>query len=39
MPRKEAADRYSPEIAEAFQRGPTVWEAHRQSEVDRAFAP
>jgi hypothetical protein len=35
-PRKDAADRYSPEIAPAFAVGPTVREATRKSEVLRA---
>src|SRR5918998_1550083 len=38
-PRKDAADRNSPEIAAAFQRGPTVREATRKSEVDRVLDP
>ena len=36
MPRKLAADRYSPPIAAAFQVGLTVREATRKSEVVRA---
>ncbi len=36
MPRNDAADRYSPEIAPAFDAGPTVREATRKSEVLRA---
>src|SRR5689334_22438925 len=35
-PRKEAADRYSPLIAAAFQDGLTAREATRKSEVVRA---
>src|SRR3954451_836801 len=36
MPRNEAADRYSPEMAPAFAAGPTVREATRKSDVLRA---
>src|ERR671917_2176621 len=39
IPRKDAADRNSPEIAAAFQRGPIVREATRKSEVDRVLDP
>jgi hypothetical protein len=35
MPRKDAADRYSPEIAAAFHREPTVRDATRKSDVVR----
>ena len=35
-PKNEAAERYSPPIAAAFQRGLTVREATRKSEVVRA---
>ncbi len=35
-PRKEAAERYSPEMAEAFQMGRTVREATKKSDVVRA---
>ena len=35
MPRNDAADRYSPEIAPAFAAGPTVRDATRKSEVLR----
>jgi hypothetical protein len=36
MPRKDAADRYSPEIAPALAIGPTVRDATKKSEVLRA---
>lgn len=36
MERKDAADRYSPEIALALAVGPTVREATRKSDVLRA---
>jgi hypothetical protein len=36
IPRNDAADRYSPEIAPAFEAGPTVREATRKSDVLRA---
>src|SRR5690606_16840877 len=36
MPRNDAADRYSPEIAPALAIGPTVREATKKSEVLRA---
>jgi hypothetical protein len=36
MPRNDAADRYSPEIALALAIGPTVREATRKSDVLRA---
>src|SRR5687768_2819190 len=36
MPRKDAADRYSPPMAEAFHSGETVREATRKSLVVRA---
>ncbi len=36
MPRKDAADRYSPLIAEAFQSGDTAREATMKSLVVRA---
>src|SRR5690606_34517867 len=35
-PRNEAAERYSPDTAAAFHRGPTLREATRKSEVVRA---
>ena len=37
MPRKDAADRYSPEIADAFQIEPTARVATKKSEVVRAM--
>ena len=36
MPRNEAADRYSPEIAVAFHHGVTARDATNRSEVVRA---
>src|SRR5918992_2930988 len=37
MPRNDAADRYSPEIALALATGPTVRDATRKSDVLRAM--
>ena len=36
MPRNEAAERYSPEIAAAFHQAETAREATKRSEVVRA---
>jgi hypothetical protein len=36
MPRNDAADRYSPEIAAAFHHGVTARDATNRSEVVRA---
>ena len=38
-PRNDAAERYSPDIAAAFQRGPTLREATRKSDVVRDNRP
>ena len=38
-PRNDAAERYSPDIAAAFHRGPTLREATRKSDVVRDSRP